>query len=52
MTASCWHCQNRWYDYDDYVDTNEEDPAPPCRVVAYCGRCGLTHVPSVEGYIL
>lgn len=53
VVVACWDCQNPWYDAEKYqYDLEYQDPKPDCTHIAYCGRCGLTTIPEVDGWVL
>lgn len=49
VVVQCWYCVNPEYAYDG--DTSVELPYP-VRTLVYCGRCGISAVPCVEGWVL
>lgn len=45
VTAACWYCLN--------PEQDELDELPyPLPVLVFCGRCGISNVPAVEGWVL
>lgn len=49
VVAACWYCVNPGYDGDD----PEFDELPyEVSVPVFCGRCGISTVPCVEGWVL
>ena len=49
VVVQCWFCVNPEYAYDG--DTAVEMPYP-VNVLVFCGRCGISAVPCVEGWVL
>ena len=49
VTVACWYCVNPGYGEHD--DTLDGLPCP-VNVLAFCGRCGVSRVPAVDGWIL
>lgn len=49
VVAQCWYCANPEYAYDG--DISVELPYP-VRVLVFCGRCGISNVPEVAGWVL
>ena len=47
VVTKCWHCIHPEYDGD-----NEMELPYPVTVLVFCGRCGISTVPSVEGWVL
>jgi len=45
VVAACWYCTNPG------LDENEPLTQPVTSLV-FCGRCGISHVPEVEGWVL
>lgn len=49
VTAACWYCVNPGYgEFDEPLDGLPY----PLPLLAYCGRCGISNVPAVEGWVL
>lgn len=49
VTAACFYCVNPEYAYDG--DASVQLPYP-VNVLVFCGRCGISSVPSVAGWVL
>jgi len=49
VTAACFYCVHPEYEYDG--DTSVELPYP-VNILVFCGRCGISSVPAVEGWVL
>lgn len=49
VVVKCWYCV-----YPDYEELREEGLVsdPPPEVIVFCGRCGISHVPKLEGWVL
>lgn len=47
VVVQCWYCVNP--DHDG--DSDLEMPYP-VRTLVFCGRCGVSHVPAVSGWVL
>lgn len=45
VVLACWYCLNPDFDEDERL------PYPVDKLV-YCGRCGISHVPAVDGWVL
>lgn len=50
VTARCWYCVNPEHAEGGACE-NESLPYP-VTVPTFCGRCGISNVPTVEGWIL
>ena len=49
VVDACWYCLNPGHGEFD----NTGDPMPyPVNVMVFCGRCGISCVPTVEGWVL
>lgn len=45
VTAACWYCVS--------PELEEGERLPyPVDVLVFCGRCGVSHVPTIEGWVL
>lgn len=49
VTAACFYCVHPEYAYDNDV---EIELPYPVNVLVFCGRCGVSTVPTVEGWVL
>lgn len=47
VVVQCWYCVN-----PEYVDESELEMPYPVTVRVFCGRCGVSSVPSIEGWVL
>ena len=49
VVAACWYCLNPGHgEHDDPIE-----PMPyPVTVLVFCGRCGISNVPEVAGWVL
>ena len=48
VTAACFYCV-----HPEYAEEDSELEMPyPVRVLVFCGRCGVSTVPAVEGWVL
>jgi len=47
VVVQCWYCVNPEYDGDCELEL----PYPVTKLV-FCGRCGISHVPEIEGWVL
>ena len=45
VVAACWYCKDPEFDDDDRL------PYPVDKIV-FCGRCGISHVPDIDGWVL
>ena len=49
VVVACWYCVNPGYgEHDEPL----EGLPYPVTVPVFCGRCGISNVPSVEGWVL
>lgn len=48
VVAQCFYCVHPEYNEED----NEMELPYPVRVLVFCGRCGVSTVPEVEGWVL
>lgn len=49
VVAACWYCLNPGYgEHDEPLDGLPY----PVTVPVFCGRCGISNVPSVDGWVL
>lgn len=47
VVVKCWYCVN-----PEYTGDCQMELPYPVRVLVFCGRCGVSTVPSVEGWVL
>lgn len=47
VVVRCWYCVNPEYDADYALEL----PYPVNKLV-FCGRCGVSHVPEIAGWVL
>lgn len=47
VVAQCWYCAHPEYDGDSELRT----PYPVDKLV-FCGRCGISHVPAIDGWVV
>lgn len=47
VVAQCWYCVHPEHREDD-----ELEMPYPVNVLVFCGRCGVSNVPEVEGWVL
>lgn len=49
VVVACWYCQNPGYgEFDEPLDGLPY----PVTVPVFCGRCGISSVPAVQGWVL
>lgn len=45
VVVACWYCVN--------PERDELDELPyPVNTLVFCGRCGISHVPDIDGWVL
>lgn len=47
VVVRCWYCVNR-----DHSESDEAFLPYPVDKPVFCGQCGVSHVPAIEGWVL